>query len=172
MRFEETAGAVRITGCFSCICSGFQCHPRYTSPLSRMGVRYSISTTALQSIVFRLKQNCRRWPRRHNKLHGITPSVAKAASVGDSILDSINGDAVHTQREGRDSSSDHVASWANHSLPPDQVKCGQFLTSNCTCTLGCAAFDPLAVQRRVCFVGYPLCSRGTHENEADDPSGA
>ncbi|CAM9314319.1 unnamed protein product [Ectocarpus sp. 12 AP-2014] len=59
---------------------------------------------------------------RHNKLHGITPSVATAASVGDSILDSINGDAVHTQREGRDSSSDHVASWANHSLPPDQVQ--------------------------------------------------
>ncbi|CBJ30814.1 excinuclease ABC subunit B [Ectocarpus siliculosus] len=61
---------------------------------------------------------------RHNKLHGITPSVAKAASVGDSILDSINGDAVHTQREGegRDSSSDHVASWANHSLLPDQVQ--------------------------------------------------
>ncbi|CAM9432236.1 unnamed protein product [Ectocarpus fasciculatus] len=61
---------------------------------------------------------------RHNKLHGITPSVAKAASVGDSILDSISGDAVHTHREGqgRDSSSDHVASWANHSLPPDQVQ--------------------------------------------------
>ncbi|CAB1108357.1 unnamed protein product [Ectocarpus sp. CCAP 1310/34] len=59
---------------------------------------------------------------RHNKLHGITPSVAKAASVGDSILDSINGDAVHTQREGRYSSSDHVASWANHSLLPDQVQ--------------------------------------------------
>ncbi|CAM9153035.1 unnamed protein product [Ectocarpus sp. 4 AP-2014] len=59
---------------------------------------------------------------RHNKLHGITPSVAKAASVGDSILDSINGDAAHTQRDGRDSSSDHVASWANHSLPPDQVQ--------------------------------------------------
>lgn len=62
---------------------------------------------------------------RHNKLHGITPSVAKAASVGDSILDSINRNDVLTQRAGMykgagiDDASD--LSWAGHALPPDQV---------------------------------------------------
>ena len=62
---------------------------------------------------------------RHNKLHGITPSVAKAASVGDSILDSINRNDAITQRAGThegagvDDASD--LSWAGHALPPDQV---------------------------------------------------
>eukprot|EP00903_Cladosiphon_okamuranus_P007567 g7341.t1 len=66
---------------------------------------------------------------KHNKVHGITPSVATAASVGDSILDSINGDAADVNQEGRGVGNgnhgygdDHVASWAEHALPPDQVQ--------------------------------------------------
>lgn len=66
---------------------------------------------------------------RHNEVHGITPSVATAASVGDSILDSINGDGTNVNQDGRgvdndnhDDGDDHVASWAGHALPPDQVR--------------------------------------------------
>lgn len=78
--------------------------------------------SALISAVISNTNSC-----RHNKAHGITPSVATAASVGDSILDSINGDgANNANREGgRDVNADrdghHVASWAEHALPPDQV---------------------------------------------------
>lgn len=44
--------------------------------------------------------------------------------MGDSILDSINTDGANVNREGRDigKSGDYVASWAEHSLPPDQVR--------------------------------------------------
>eukprot|EP00752_Nemacystus_decipiens_P003151 g2918.t1 len=62
---------------------------------------------------------------KHNKVHGITPSVATAASVGDSILDSVNGEGANVVREGRDADADdgvHIASWAEHALPPDQVQ--------------------------------------------------
>lgn len=60
-------------------------------------------------------------------MNGITPSVARAASVGDSLLDSICKDNTTGRREGLTTngegivSDDHVASWAEHSLPPDQV---------------------------------------------------
>lgn len=62
---------------------------------------------------------------RHNKLHGITPRVAKAASVGDSILESINMNDATTQGERIDEGvgirDPSDLSWAGHALPPDQV---------------------------------------------------
>lgn len=64
---------------------------------------------------------------RYNEIHGITPSVAKAAAVGDSLLDCISAARdnknVYSKRDavGQEDGVNGLASWTDASLPPDQV---------------------------------------------------
>lgn len=61
---------------------------------------------------------------RHNQVHGITPSVAKAAAVGDSLLEGVNGvfkDGGGAFQGRRGDDPEDLVSWTGATLPPDQV---------------------------------------------------